>query len=272
MKLKEWRTYKEIPVIYGIVNTITCKWYIGSTESFRDRAHRHYYYLKHNNHHSPKLQKSWNKYGEDCFEMIILRKLNSKDKKNKNSIEEEFIKIFNSKDAGYNILDTCRNTSSFTLSEDAIKKVVKAHSKKVVAIDRFSNKVLKTYDSISAASKDVGTSTSNISGVCLGRNRYIKDRVFVYLENYDSNKDYRILQHHMKNVPKSEDWKKKARESNRKAKKVYKYDLQNNLISEYSSRRFAEQENGMNAEYLRKRMGSIINGYVYLYDKIKDIV
>ena len=55
MKLYEWKYCEKIPVIYGILNTATGKWYIGSCGSMRDRMHRHYYCLTHNCHHSNKL-------------------------------------------------------------------------------------------------------------------------------------------------------------------------------------------------------------------------
>ena len=75
MKLSAWRKCEQIPVIYGIYNLATDKWYVGSCHNLKDRLHRHYYYLSHNNHHSTKLQRAWNKYGEDVFGAIILKNL-----------------------------------------------------------------------------------------------------------------------------------------------------------------------------------------------------
>ena len=60
--------------IYQIMNTVNGKRYIGSAMNFHIRWKRHLNYLNKNKHHSIKLQRAWNKYGEDAFEFIILLK------------------------------------------------------------------------------------------------------------------------------------------------------------------------------------------------------
>lgn len=261
MILKEWRLCKNIPVIYGIHNTKTNKWYIGSCHNMRDRMRRHYYYLSSNTHHSSKLQNSWNKYGEDSFEVHILFNVDNLD--TIFEVEEGYIKKYNSKDGGYNMLDTCNKYKTFKLSEESGKKVGVTHSKPIIAIDRFTNTVVKTYKSITEASEDIHESTSNISQVCKGRARYAKNLVFVYKEDYDSSKDYRVLEHHMKNIPKSEDWKAKARMGNNKARIIYKLDEFGNYICSYSSRSYAERCEGFKKEFLRRRLDKNINGYIF---------
>lgn len=59
--------------IYEILNKINGKIYIGSTNNLKRRISQHKYMLNKNIHHSINLQRSWNKYGEDNFEWIILR-------------------------------------------------------------------------------------------------------------------------------------------------------------------------------------------------------
>ena len=73
MKFKDYKNFVTDSVIYGIQNSITNKWYIGSCVNFHDRMRRHYYHLRHNIHHSNKLQRSWNKHGEDIFNIQILK-------------------------------------------------------------------------------------------------------------------------------------------------------------------------------------------------------
>jgi group I intron endonuclease len=59
--------------IYKITNLIDNKCYIGSTRnSFRVRIKKHRNDLENNKHHSPKLQRAYNKYGADNFEVTIL--------------------------------------------------------------------------------------------------------------------------------------------------------------------------------------------------------
>lgn len=272
MKLSDWRDCEDIPVVYGIKNIKSEKWYIGSCHSMLDRMRRHYYNLSKGAHHSIKLQRAWNKYGEAEFEVQVLLRLNKDTISDMFSIEEEYIKKYDSKNNGYNILDICKYRKKFKQTEEAKRNSAISHSKPVVAIDRFTNKVLKQYSSITEAANDIKESTSNISQVCLGRLRFIKDRVFVYLMDYDESKDYIVTEHHMKGVPKSEEWKEKARLSSKIARQIYKYTLDGKLLEIYSSRSYAEKQEGFKKEFLRTRLDKPINGFIFTEKEIKDIV
>lgn len=50
--------------VYGILNTATGKWYIGSSIELSKRMGRHLWELRSGRHHSPKLQRSFTKHGE----------------------------------------------------------------------------------------------------------------------------------------------------------------------------------------------------------------
>lgn len=58
--------------IYMILNKVNGKRYIGSAVNIRSRWRTHTSRLERNIHHSPHLQSSWNKYGRDAFELIII--------------------------------------------------------------------------------------------------------------------------------------------------------------------------------------------------------
>src|ERR1041384_8799369 len=58
--------------IYKITNEVTGKFYIGSAKDVDDRWYQHKRDLKSNNHCNPKLQHSWNYYGEDKFSIVLL--------------------------------------------------------------------------------------------------------------------------------------------------------------------------------------------------------
>jgi len=59
--------------IYGIKNKVNNKIYVGKTmQSFGDRWDCHRAQLRGGYHDNPHLQHSWNKYGEENFEFIIL--------------------------------------------------------------------------------------------------------------------------------------------------------------------------------------------------------
>jgi group I intron endonuclease len=58
--------------IYKITCTVNNKIYIGSTIDIRKRVLDHVSRLKRNSHSNPYLQNTWNKYGENNFEIHIL--------------------------------------------------------------------------------------------------------------------------------------------------------------------------------------------------------
>lgn len=63
--------------VYCIICTGNNKRYIGSTSSgFDNRIHGHLSDLRRNKHHSPYLQYSYNKYGEDSLKFVILKLTN----------------------------------------------------------------------------------------------------------------------------------------------------------------------------------------------------
>lgn len=63
---------QKITGIYKIVNTINGHKYVGSAVDIESRWYRHKWNLNRNEHHSQKLQNSWNKNGADCFEFIVI--------------------------------------------------------------------------------------------------------------------------------------------------------------------------------------------------------
>ena len=53
--------------LYIIINTTNNKKYIGKTTNFEQRKQQHLSELRKGTHHSHKLQRAYNKYGEDNF-------------------------------------------------------------------------------------------------------------------------------------------------------------------------------------------------------------
>ena len=60
--------------VYAIVNILNGKKYIGSTVHFKSRLAAHLKLLRLGKHHSPALQNSWNKYGEQAFRFEIIER------------------------------------------------------------------------------------------------------------------------------------------------------------------------------------------------------
>jgi len=58
--------------IYGWRNTENGKWYVGQSVDVFTRKRRHLIRLKAKNHYNQHLQYSWDFYGEEVFEFVIL--------------------------------------------------------------------------------------------------------------------------------------------------------------------------------------------------------
>ena len=61
--------------IYGIRNSISGKWYVGSSINIQRRWKKHIQRLRTNKHENIKLQRAWNKYGENAWEWVIFQHL-----------------------------------------------------------------------------------------------------------------------------------------------------------------------------------------------------
>lgn len=85
--------------IYQIRNLINDKRYIGLTKCFRTRKTVHFTQLRRNIHTNPKLQHSFNKYGEQNFIFEIIEECEEK------RLEERevfWVSFYNSLENGYN--------------------------------------------------------------------------------------------------------------------------------------------------------------------------
>ena len=58
--------------IYTIINIINGKRYIGASKDVYLRLRKHRQRLKNNSHTNKYLQSSWNKHGEDSFDMFLI--------------------------------------------------------------------------------------------------------------------------------------------------------------------------------------------------------
>jgi group I intron endonuclease len=85
--------------IYRIYNVVTKKSYIGSSTNIAKRKIHHFYVLKKNKSHSPKLQSSYNKHGEHSFLHEIIELCAREELINR---ERYWIEMFDSVNKGYN--------------------------------------------------------------------------------------------------------------------------------------------------------------------------
>ena len=66
---------------FGCVYKITCcdKYYVGRAINFYKRMQRHVWALRNNRHPNQFLQRVWNSYGEDSFDVVVLDKSSNVD-------------------------------------------------------------------------------------------------------------------------------------------------------------------------------------------------
>lgn len=108
--------------IYKILNKVNMKFYIGSTINFNKRFQSHRYLLRKNNHENILLQNAWNKYGEECFEFIILEECDLP----LLTIREQFyIDTLSTTNRliGYNLSPTANSTLGFKFSKESKQKM-----------------------------------------------------------------------------------------------------------------------------------------------------
>lgn len=88
--------------IYHIINIKNNKRYIGKTFNIDRRIQRHFIDLKKQQHHSIKLQRAFNKYGKDSFQLDV-QMYEIQDEDELSILEIKEIEKFDSYNNGYNV-------------------------------------------------------------------------------------------------------------------------------------------------------------------------
>jgi predicted GIY-YIG superfamily endonuclease len=104
--------------IYGLQNTVTNKWYIGITRHFQLRKWQHLNSLRKGDHHSAKLQKSFDKHEENVWQWSKLEaRLMTFSKAQE--VEHQWIALFDSHNNGYNMTPggDCSSNNRGTMCE-----------------------------------------------------------------------------------------------------------------------------------------------------------
>lgn len=129
--------------IYRITNTSTGQHYIGSSLNIRKRWNRHREQLRQGEHHSLKLQRAWNKYGEQQFEFSVLETV--LDKQALLLAEQWWLDTLQAAASGYNILSVAGSNLGRPMSE--------AQKEKIRAIRTGSKASAAARESMSKAGK-----------------------------------------------------------------------------------------------------------------------
>lgn len=128
---------------------------IGQTDDYTRRLPRHFYDLKRGKHHSPKLQRYYNKYGRGVFAHYILKIC---PKNELNFWEMFFVKCFDSKNSGFNCNDGGQT------SKKPGKKCVMQH---------IYDKRIEKYDAINIFADKYHLSRGQVSLVISGKRNHV---------------------------------------------------------------------------------------------------
>lgn len=111
--------------IYCITNTVTGKRYVGKSVDIESRFSEHIRELVSGNHFNLYLQRSWNKYGRDCFSFNVLEEC---DEQMLNEREIYWIQHFGGykSDALFNLAE---GGSGGRMSPEVVEKRAKSISK-----------------------------------------------------------------------------------------------------------------------------------------------
>lgn len=106
--------------IYQILNVVNRKCYVGSAKNLKQRKNAHFNTLRKNKHHAIKLQRAWNKYGEESFEFKILEYYEFNERASK---EQYWIDKLDSYKNGYNSRKNAESPLGMKLSEEHKRKI-----------------------------------------------------------------------------------------------------------------------------------------------------
>lgn len=272
MNKLDYKKLPKKPAIYKIINTVNNKFYIGSAVNVQTRIRRHLYELNSGTHNNCYLKRSYDKYGIKSFEIELLEVFESIKYERLLEIEISYIKSLDALSNGYNLMiDNRSHFIGWNKTEKCISANKKRCSKPIFMFDRITGKFISEFESISEAARQIGDSSSNISGCCKGRLNFVKNYVFCYKSDYDKTKTYKYKSHWATGIKKSEANRLKIKASVQRnfGKNTHKYDKDFNFICSYPSMREAEKLNGLKLESLRRRIDSnkIYEEY-YWYSKL----
>ena len=223
--------------IYGIKNCLNGKMYVGQAINIYKRWKDHIDDLDENKHYNVHLQRSWNLYGKQNFQFLILEECSAE---KLNEKEMFYVDKFDAYYNGYNQTRGGDGSLGYKHSEEVIEKMSqiqqerfqdirnrevlcdahKFESKPIYQID-FNGNIIKEWPSANWASKMLNL---NVVAICNALKRRQRKKtyngyIWIYVEEYDT--DTFDLNWYI-----DRQWKYKP---------YYQYDTNYNLIKKWDS-------------------------------------
>jgi len=107
--------------VYSILYTPTRRNYIGQSQDVYGRWDWHKYMLSQGKHHSPKLQRAWDKYGSEKFLFVMLEEC---ELDHLDDLEQFWIDKTYAYEKGYNCQPIAGSARGYKLNEDQKIKAV----------------------------------------------------------------------------------------------------------------------------------------------------
>lgn len=224
--------------IYAIKNTLNGKMYVGSTSQFKKRWRRHRQALRGNYHHSPHLQRSYNKIGENRFVFIVLEACEN--------VRETLIfleqKYMDELHPEYNV----KKTAQFHFDGCTKKQKERAVEAKGKQIDEYDldGNYIKTWKCMSDAARYYKIGVPTITFACKSKQHHTSGHLFFYkgVVTKEYVKDFcnKKLYKKRKKYPKSHSVKQQHA--------VNQYDMHGNFIKNWDSIQEAAKALGIKAE------------------------
>ncbi len=120
-----------VVTVYHIRNVVTGRYYVGSTVSLRQRQMDHFSYLRRGKHHSRKLQRAFDKYGESTF---VFKSLEQCSIEIRDQIEQKWMDQLHAYDIGFN----CSASPSKILIPMKTRKTIAKKCRKKLSEDAKS--------------------------------------------------------------------------------------------------------------------------------------
>lgn len=294
---------EKISGVYCIENLTNRKKYIGSSKNIYNRWRDHKNALRKNKHHSYKLQRAWDKYGEQQFKFYIIKIFEGEEKELR-KLEQNYLDIYKSYDFnyGYNVSCTSEGGSPSPATEQSIIDGKFKISKE--QFDEIIYYLCNTKLSVPKISKIINVHKSTIYQIYFkdNYNDLVKDLTFIKRESFGENswnskinesqvieiikrllnkeyivdisKDYNINTSTIWDIYNHKTWihltenivfPKYEKASGRTNKPINQYDLDGNFIATYKSAREVEKEIGISYKNISRYCNGIRNHKQYIF-------